>query len=56
VDFTLEAPHAKWVSETWSKAMSELRATAPFGKEFADTVTVILQRERNWVRQGALAA
>ena len=31
--------------------MSELRATAPFGKEFADTVTIILQRERNWVRQ-----
>lgn len=49
MDFVLEAADEKWTADNWTKAMQELKATTPFGKEFADTVAVILQRERNWV-------
>jgi hypothetical protein len=48
VDFTLGDAEVKWVAETNQKAIAELRATAPMGKEFSDTVATILQRERNW--------
>ncbi|EIN12840.1 hypothetical protein PUNSTDRAFT_97766 [Punctularia strigosozonata HHB-11173 SS5] len=60
MDFTLETadPNVKgksasdlqWVSETMHKAIDELRQTAPNGRGFSDTVRVILERERNWVR------
>ena len=40
---------AKWAKEMWTKAMDELRATAPNGKVVADTVGIILERENNWV-------
>lgn len=49
MDFTLSPTDAKWAQETWTKAMEELKATTPNGKAFADTVTAILDRERNWV-------
>ncbi|KDQ51135.1 hypothetical protein JAAARDRAFT_41403 [Jaapia argillacea MUCL 33604] len=38
-----------WVQETITKTMEELRQTAPSGRAFAETVNVILERERNWV-------
>ncbi|KAI6133645.1 THO complex subunit 1 transcription elongation factor-domain-containing protein [Pisolithus croceorrhizus] len=50
MDFTLEPADAQWVQETIVKATAELRSTAPGGPAFADTVNVIFDRERNWVR------
>jgi THO complex subunit 1 len=50
MDFTLSAADAKWVEETWTRAMEEMKATTPNGKAVADTVAVVLERERNWVR------
>ena len=50
MDFTLSPTDAKWAQDTWAKAMEELKATTPNGKAFSDTVTAILDRERNWVR------
>jgi hypothetical protein len=48
-DFALEQAETTWIVEAWSKTMTEIRGTAPLGKEFADATTGILQRERNWV-------
>ena len=48
-DFTLDATQLAWVKETWAKVMTELRATAPNGKSFGDTVATVLDREKNWV-------
>ncbi|CDO77293.1 hypothetical protein BN946_scf184753.g43 [Trametes cinnabarina] len=48
-NFTLEAADAQWVQETITRAMEELRQTAPNGRMFAETVQVILEREKNWV-------
>lgn len=50
MDFTLEPSDAQWVQDTIAKATAELRSTAPNGPAFADTVTVILEREKNWVK------
>lgn len=50
IDFTLDAADAQWVQETVTKATEELRQTTPNGRAFADTVHVILEREKNWVR------
>lgn len=50
MDFTLEPTDVQWVQETITKATAELRATAPGGPSFADTVNVISDREKNWVR------
>ncbi|OJA18064.1 hypothetical protein AZE42_05422 [Rhizopogon vesiculosus] len=50
MDFTLESADAQWVSDTIAKASAELRSTAPNGPTFADTVNVILDREKNWVK------
>ncbi|KAK2461523.1 hypothetical protein APHAL10511_005986 [Amanita phalloides] len=50
MDFTLEPSDAQWVQETIIKAMEELRQTTPNGRAFAETVSIILERERNWVR------
>ncbi|KAI9067221.1 UDP-glucose 4-epimerase [Trametes sanguinea] len=48
-NFTLEPADAQWVQETITRAMEELRQTAPNGRMFAETVQVILEREKNWV-------
>ena len=50
IDFTLEAADAQWVQETIARATEELRQTAPNGRMFAETVQVILEREKNWVK------
>ncbi|TFY63371.1 hypothetical protein EVJ58_g3295 [Rhodofomes roseus] len=50
MDFTLDATDAQWVQETVTKATEELRQTTPNGRSFAETVHVILEREKNWVR------
>ncbi|KAG2149407.1 hypothetical protein BD769DRAFT_1624094 [Suillus cothurnatus] len=50
MDFTLESADTQWVYDTITKASAELRSTAPNGPTFADTVNVILDREKNWVK------
>ncbi|KIL00784.1 hypothetical protein PAXRUDRAFT_29517 [Paxillus rubicundulus Ve08.2h10] len=50
MDFTLEPSDAQWVQDTIVKASAEMRSTAPHGPTFADTVNVILDREKNWVK------
>ncbi|KAI0964094.1 hypothetical protein AcW1_000995 [Taiwanofungus camphoratus] len=50
IDFTLDAGDAQWVQETVTKTTEELRQTTPNGRAFAETVHVILEREKNWVR------
>ncbi|KAK0500742.1 THO complex subunit 1 transcription elongation factor-domain-containing protein [Armillaria luteobubalina] len=50
MDFTLEAADIQWVQETFNKTMEELRQTTPNGRAFADTVGVILEREKNWIK------
>ncbi|KAG1886127.1 THO complex subunit 1 transcription elongation factor-domain-containing protein [Suillus subluteus] len=50
MDFTLESADAQWVHDTITKASAELRSTAPNGPTFTDTVNVILDREKNWVK------
>ncbi|KAJ7754993.1 THO complex subunit 1 transcription elongation factor-domain-containing protein [Mycena maculata] len=50
MDFTLESAQAEWVQETYIKVMDELKQTAPNGRTFADTVSAILEREKNWVK------
>ncbi|KAG1904509.1 THO complex subunit 1 transcription elongation factor-domain-containing protein [Suillus fuscotomentosus] len=50
MDFTLESADAQWVHDTITKVSAELRSTAPNGPTFADTVNVILDREKNWVK------
>lgn len=50
MDFTLEPAQAEWVQETYTKVMDELKQTAPNGRTFADTVSAILEREKNWVK------
>lgn len=51
-EFELDQAEATWVMDVWSRTMTEIRATAPLGKEFADAASGILQRERNWVCAG----
>jgi hypothetical protein len=50
MDFTLESADTQWVHDTITKTSAELRSTAPNGPTFADTVNVILDREKNWVK------
>ncbi|KAG2022699.1 UDP-glucose epimerase [Coprinopsis cinerea AmutBmut pab1-1] len=50
MDFTLEPDDARWVQEYINKVTEELRQTTPNGRQFSDTVTTILDRERNWVK------
>ncbi|CCL98899.1 uncharacterized protein FIBRA_00906 [Fibroporia radiculosa] len=50
IDFTLEAEDAQWVQDIVAKATEELRQTAPSGRAFAETVQIILEREKNWVK------
>lgn len=48
-DFTLQPADETWVKELFNNVMEELRATAPSGQTFAETIEVILEREQNWV-------
>lgn len=50
MDFTLSPDEEKWVHETIQKTSEELRQTTPNGRIFAETVAVILEREKNWIR------
>ena len=50
MEFTLDDDGVQWVQETVARATEELRQTAPAGRAFADTVQVVLERERNWIR------
>jgi hypothetical protein len=50
MDFTLEPAQAEWVQETYTKVMDELKQTAPNGRAFGETVSAILEREKNWVK------
>ena len=50
MEFTLDGPDIQWVQETLTKTMEELRQTTPNGRVFAETVNVILEREKNWVK------
>ncbi|KAH6917103.1 UDP-glucose epimerase [Coprinopsis sp. MPI-PUGE-AT-0042] len=50
MDFVLEPEDATWVQDLISKVTEELRQTTPNGRQFSDTVAVILDRERNWVK------
>ena len=50
MEFTLEDQETQWVQETLIKVTEELRQTTPNGRTFAETATVILEREKNWVK------
>ncbi|KAH7916389.1 THO complex subunit 1 transcription elongation factor-domain-containing protein [Hygrophoropsis aurantiaca] len=50
MDFTLEPADAQWVQEVITKVSAELRSSAPHGPTFSDTVNIILDREKNWVK------
>ncbi|TBU42542.1 UDP-glucose 4-epimerase [Dichomitus squalens] len=50
IDFTLDTADAQWVQETITRATEELRQTSPNGRAFSETVQVILEREKNWVK------
>ncbi|KAI1791959.1 UDP-glucose 4-epimerase [Ganoderma leucocontextum] len=50
IDFTLEPDDAQWVQETITRTTEELRQTAPNGRAFSETVQVILEREKNWMK------
>lgn len=50
IDFELSSEDAQWVQEMIQKTSEELRQTTPSGRAFAETVHVILEREKNWIR------
>ena len=50
MDFTLEDNEAQWVQESITKVTEELRQTTPNGRIFAENISAILDREKNWVR------
>lgn len=50
IEFTLKAADAQWAQETINKIHEELRQTTPSGRAFAETVHVILEREKNWIK------
>ena len=50
MDFVLDDEEAIWVTEMISRVMEELKQTTPNGRTFSDTVGVILERDKNWVR------
>ncbi|VDC04277.1 unnamed protein product [Peniophora sp. CBMAI 1063] len=49
-DFTLQPDDATWVSDVRTRLAGELRSSVPAGGVFAETVAVVLERERNWIR------
>lgn len=40
----------KWIRETYAKVLTEIRNTGFDGRSFANTIQVILERDKNWVR------
>ena len=50
MDFVLQPDDAKWVQDMITRSYEELRHTAPNGRAFAETVQIILEREKDWVR------
>ncbi|KAF5323330.1 hypothetical protein D9611_005535 [Ephemerocybe angulata] len=50
MDFTLEPADEQWVHESIQKVTEELKQTTPNGRQFAETVSTILEREKNWVK------
>jgi hypothetical protein len=50
MEFTLEDSDTEWVNEIITRATEELKQTTPNGRTFAEMVSVILEREKNWVR------
>lgn len=50
MEFTLDSADVPWVQETIQKTSEELRQTTPNGRVFAEAVSVILEREKNWTR------
>ncbi|TFK41974.1 THO complex subunit 1 transcription elongation factor-domain-containing protein [Crucibulum laeve] len=50
MDFTLDVEDAKWVQETITRIVEELKQTAPNGRLFSETVNTIIDREKNWVK------
>ncbi|KAI0694426.1 hypothetical protein BC835DRAFT_1486299 [Cytidiella melzeri] len=50
IEFTLKPADTIWVQEVINKVGEELRQTTPSGRAFAETVHVILEREKNWVK------
>lgn len=50
INFVLQTSEAQWVTDTIAKVHEELKATTPNGRAFAETVQVILEREKNWIK------
>lgn len=50
IDFTLEPDDTRWAEDTIKRTSEELRQTAPNGRQFAETIRVLLEREKNWIK------
>lgn len=50
IEFTLQPEDAQWAEDTIKRASEELRQTAPNGRQFAETIQVLLEREKNWIK------
>ncbi|KAJ2918375.1 hypothetical protein MD484_g2029, partial [Candolleomyces efflorescens] len=50
MEFTLDPSDAQWVQDATVKVIEELKQTTPNGRQFADTVSTILEREKNWIK------
>ena len=48
--FALEPDDAQWVQETITRTTEELEQMAPNGRAFSETVQVILEHEKTWIR------
>jgi hypothetical protein len=48
--FVLHPDDETWVHETITRTHDELRATAPAGRAYDDSVRAMLERDRHWVR------
>ncbi|RUS22164.1 hypothetical protein BC937DRAFT_90120 [Endogone sp. FLAS-F59071] len=45
----LAEPQEVWVNEAHKRIMDELRLTPPDGRRFAETVLMVLKRDKNWI-------
>lgn len=45
----LAEPQEVWVNEAHKRILDELRLTPPDGRRFAETVLMVLKRDKNWV-------
>ncbi|KAG8930759.1 hypothetical protein FRC03_004456 [Tulasnella sp. 419] len=50
MDLVVSDEEHTWLQDIHARAMTELRNTVPNGKTFADTVSVLLERDKNWVK------